>query len=55
MTNDATARLGVLQSGGADIINQVDRQVAGFLDQSSGLEVVRRSGSKAMSPVVYPT
>lgn len=45
VTNDATARLGALQSGGADIINQVDRRVAGFLDKSSGVEVIRSPGA----------
>jgi len=43
--NDATARLSVLQSGTADVINQVDRKVAGLLAQNKSVELVRSPGA----------
>ncbi|MEO3388126.1 ABC transporter substrate-binding protein [Mesorhizobium sp. CAU 1741] len=45
VTNDATARLSALQSGSADIINQLDRKVAPFIMRSDALELVRSPGA----------
>lgn len=39
--NDATARLAALQSGNADVINQIDRKVAKFLVGRRGIDVVK--------------
>ncbi|MDR0809846.1 MAG: ABC transporter substrate-binding protein [Gemmobacter sp.] len=43
--NDATARMAALQSGAADVINQVDRKAAAFLQGKPGLELVRSPGA----------
>lgn len=45
VTNDATARVAALQSGTADVINQVDRKVVGLLGQNKSVEVVRSPGA----------
>lgn len=43
--NDPTARVVALQSGKADIINQLDRKVAAFIDRNDALELVRSPGA----------
>lgn len=45
VVNDATARVAALQSGHADIINQVDRKVAAFIGRNPSLELVRSPGA----------
>ncbi|TPM87433.1 ABC transporter substrate-binding protein [Mesorhizobium sp. B2-3-3] len=45
VTNDATARLAALQSGTADVINQLDRKVAPLIKRNASLEVVRSPGA----------
>jgi len=45
VVNDAAARLSGLQSGTADVINQVDRKVAGLLERNSSVELVRSPGA----------
>lgn len=45
VVNDATARMASLQSGGADVVNQVDRKVAKLLGRSPEVEIVRSPGA----------
>lgn len=45
VVNDPTARVAALQSGKADIINQLDRKVAAFINRNDALELVRSPGA----------
>jgi len=43
--NDSTARLAALQSGAADVMNQLDRKVYSLVEQNEALQVVRSPGA----------
>ncbi|WP_082407458.1 ABC transporter substrate-binding protein [Mesorhizobium sp. 1M-11] len=43
--NDSTARLAALQSGAADVINQLDRKVFPLVERNQALKVVRSPGA----------